>query len=97
LAVGNAKGLAKLAAYMANKGKLGEHQLLKESTWNQFHSEPKIALDALYFGRKGYTNFTKGGVQKYSQDDLKNQGKFIKSVEQMESAMNSLRNGWYGW
>ena len=82
---------------MANKGTLAGDQLLNQETWEQFHSEPKIALDALYFGRKGYTNFTKGGVQKYSQDDLKNSGKFIKTTEQIESAMNTLRNGWYGW
>lgn len=96
-AVATAKGLAKLAAYMANKGSLAGHQLLKEDTWNQLHSEPKVALDALFFGRQGYTNFTKGGVHKYGMEDLKNSGKFLKTIEQIESCINTLRNGWFGW
>jgi hypothetical protein len=62
---------------------------LKEDTWEQLHSEPKVALDALFFGRRGYTNFTKGGIHQYGQDNIKNAGKFIKTTEQIELCMNS--------
>ena len=31
-----AQGLAKLAAFMANKGTLGGKQLMSEETWNDF-------------------------------------------------------------
>ena len=34
-----AQGLAKLAAFMANKGTLGGKQLMSEEVWNDFHTD----------------------------------------------------------
>ena len=56
---GNARGMAELAAIMANKGKrltMGsgdeskESDLLSEETWNKFHDAEKVAVDALFPG-----------------------------------------------
>jgi CubicO group peptidase (beta-lactamase class C family) len=37
----NARGLARLAAFMANKGSLNGKELLSEETWENMLSEPK--------------------------------------------------------
>lgn len=46
---GNARGLAKLASVMANKGQSieGENRILTERTWDVMHEEGKWAQDAL--------------------------------------------------
>ena len=40
----SARNLAKLAAFMANKGTLDGKQLLSEDGWNKLHGEPKEGL-----------------------------------------------------
>jgi CubicO group peptidase (beta-lactamase class C family) len=35
------RGMAKFAAYMANKGSFEGKTLLSEKTWEEMHSEPK--------------------------------------------------------
>ena len=42
-----ARGMAKVASAMANKGQPppGERRIITEKTWEQMHSEPKTALD----------------------------------------------------
>ena len=40
LCSGNARGLAKLAAFMANKGSLNGEQLISEDAWEAAHEEP---------------------------------------------------------
>jgi hypothetical protein len=38
----SARGMAKLAALMANHGTIGQEEVLNKQTWDEFHSEPKI-------------------------------------------------------
>jgi CubicO group peptidase (beta-lactamase class C family) len=40
----NAKGLAKMGAFMANKGSFQGKQYISEETWNLFHGEQKLCL-----------------------------------------------------
>ncbi len=42
----SAKGLAKLAAVMANRGRLGDYVLLEEETWEQMHGGVTTKNDA---------------------------------------------------
>jgi hypothetical protein len=52
----NARGLAKLAAIMANRGQALEKNtksLMSESTWKEMHSEPTFAYDGAFPGTKG--------------------------------------------
>ena len=54
----NAKGLAKLASIMANRGQ----GLISEATWNQMHAEDCPELEYIFGPMKIRTRFTKGGV-----------------------------------
>jgi hypothetical protein len=57
----NARSLAKLGAYMANKGTFQGKELMTEDAWNQLHAEPKSGS----LGGCGLDNtvsFTKGGI-----------------------------------
>ena len=60
----SARGLAKLAAVMANQGTLGELTLLTNKAWQALHSE---ATQATIFGLME-TNFTQGGVNKFEEE-----------------------------
>ena len=53
---GSARGLAKLAVYMANQGKIREKQLISKQTWLEMHSDFKIDLDRNHNGKQIYTN-----------------------------------------
>jgi hypothetical protein len=55
----SARGLAKLAAYMANRGQFNGNALMSEVLWEEFHSEPIVRVE-LPLGLR--TAFTKGGV-----------------------------------
>ncbi len=85
-----ARGLAKLAAIMANKGqplKGDERQpLISTETWEQMHGDPKHAFDA-GLDTMG-THFTKGGV---------NQFKMPPNPTATEKRLNINREGFYGW
>ena len=54
----NAKGLAKLASIMANRGQ----GLISEATWDQMHAEDCPELEYIFGPMKIRTRFTKGGV-----------------------------------
>jgi CubicO group peptidase (beta-lactamase class C family) len=57
----SARALAKLGAFMANKGSLGDSTLLDEQTWQEIHSDPKTLTEAyLFYGLR--TTYTKGGL-----------------------------------
>lgn len=57
----SARGLAKLAAIMANQGKLDGKSLLNINTWSELHSLPKTCVEAnYYFGAR--TTYTRGGL-----------------------------------
>ena len=55
--ISSARSLALIAAYMANKGTFNGKELIKEETWNDFHSEPKEGCMSNLF----HTTFNKGG------------------------------------
>jgi len=59
----SARGLAKLAAVMANQGTLGELTLLSNKAWQALHSG---ATKATWMGFE--TNFTQGGVSKFEEE-----------------------------
>lgn len=57
----SARGLAKLAAFMANKGTLNNQTLITEEAWYDIMSEPKKETHA-----NGCIDFfTKGGMCEY--------------------------------
>lgn len=95
----SARGLAKMAAFMANKGKLGDKQLLSEETWNDMHSGLKGENTAPFCIR---TNFTKGGFNLFDQDLINEVPKNeyyndFAIFDQMEMQCNHWRKGYYGW
>jgi len=78
-----ARGLAKLAAFMADRG----HPLMSEEAWLKMHAEPKCALDA---DLKYRTLFTQGGVNYFTLDNT-------IPVSAMEALDKGEREGYYGW
>jgi len=56
-----ARGMAKLAAAMANKGKLMNQRIISEDTWEALHANPKPA-------QMGFmpSSFTQGGINMYT-------------------------------
>ena len=65
--IASARGLAKVAAAMTGKGTFNGRPLISEQTWTEMHSEPRLEFEAI-FGM--HTNFTKGGLGKFSIDNL---------------------------
>ena len=57
--VGNARSMAKLAAFMANRGKLEGKTLMSDEAWESMHSDPTREDCSRDIWS---TNFTKGGV-----------------------------------
>jgi len=81
---GNARGMAKLASIMANKGQ----GLMTLDAWNEMHSEATfsptgIAQDTVHF------NFTKGGVNYFANSP-------DATIPDKEK-LNKNREGYYGW
>jgi len=60
-----ARGLAVIAAAMANKGRFQGKEILSPSGWDAFHSDPTV--DFLFANFPG--NFTQGGVAKFEEPD----------------------------
>lgn len=82
----SAKGMAKLAAFMANKGQFQGQTLISQDTWDKMHAEPKIENDVVFGALR--TEFTQGGVNLFRDysDDVK-----------VEKMFKRGRNGSYGW
>ena len=78
----NARGMAKLASIMANKG----HGLMSEDAWREMHAEANfdLALDGLV-----HFNFTKGGVNHFVNS--------CDATEIDKEHFNKNREGYYGW
>jgi CubicO group peptidase (beta-lactamase class C family) len=88
----NARGLAKLAAIMANKGQPVETQednkpLMSEATWEEMHSEPTLAYDGCFPDTR--TNFTKGGLNYHVNPE--------NPLQSEAEGLNNNREGFYGW
>ena len=82
----SARGLAKVAAAMANRGTLGDTRLLSEAGWEQLHANSTVEVDAA-MGRCR-TQFTQGGVNMFLdyEDDCLS-----------ERVFKSGRDGFVGW
>lgn len=80
-----ARGLAVIAAAMANKGRFQGKEILSPSGWDAFHSDPTVDLMGPSFLRKIPMfanfpgNFTQGGVAKFEEPE------------------KAGRDGYYGW
>ena len=81
----SARGLAKLASFIAAGGTLNGHTVLTPQAWQLLHQAPTKA----YMGGFMPCEFTQGGVNYYSpcrEEDGK-----------LERAFNEGREGFYGW
>ena len=63
----SAEGLGRLAAFMANKGKLGMERIMSEDSWKAMHAG---VTDAGLLGDVAMTHFSQGGVNRYQRDDF---------------------------
>jgi len=83
---GNARGCAKLASIMANKGQ----GLMSEEAWEEMHSEPELGI---YGGStkesQFHYNFTKGGVNYFKNS--------ADATKIDKNYFNKNREGYYGW
>jgi len=79
----NARGLAKLASIMANKGQT----LMSEETWSVMHANSKTAMDAELRAR---TRFTQGGVNNFTLE-------FKTPSTGIEALDHGEREGFFGW
>ena len=80
----SARGLAKLAAVMADGGSLGEQTLMKADAWNALHH------DATWRNMVGtHLAFTQGGLAEYNNHP--------SHTGTLDRGMNEGREGFYGW
>lgn len=80
----SARGLAKIAATMAGRGRWGETQILSDDAWTALHAKPVRKEMGLMT-----TDFTQGGVNSFSTPNGQSTG--------LERAFNQGREGFYGW
>lgn len=80
---GSARGLAKLAAAMANGGRLDDAELLSEKAWRAMHDH------ALTRRMLMMTHFTQGGVAQFRPCEI--------GATALDRAFNEGREGFYGW
>jgi len=82
----SARGLARLAAAMANRGRLGSVQLMSEAGWDLMHKGDSVEVDASMSGCR--TQFTQAGVNKFERYTDDKPG---------ERIFKSGREGFVGW
>jgi CubicO group peptidase (beta-lactamase class C family) len=95
--VASARGLAKLGAYLANKGTFEGKALISEETHNLMHANSRTLPDALWVYR---TTFTQGGLCHYDNDATMKGPKLpahIPIIDKMEVKMCKPRDKFYGW
>ncbi len=80
----NARGLARLAAFMASGGTLSGQQLLGNSAWQALHAAP-VQREMNLFN----TAFTQGGVAAF--------GQVQDAGSELDRGANQGREGFYGW
>lgn len=81
----SARGLARVAAMMAAKGKLDNIECLSEAAWKALHENPAPAK----MGGVMHTRFTQGGVDQFLPS--------ANNSPLLEKAFNDGREGFYGW
>lgn len=79
-----ARGLAKLAAVMAARGRWAERELVSEAGWQAMHDAPIEAFMGF-----APTAFTQGGVNRFAAAG--------PQATELERAFNAGREGYYGW
>ena len=85
----SARGLAKLAAIMANKGQPLDNDrkpLMSVATWEDMHADPNLARTVGLMNFR--SNFTKGGVNFFNQEE---------GADSQELAFVKNREGFFGW
>merc|ERR1711997_703565 len=82
---GSARGCAKIASMMANKGE----SLMSDDAWNEMHAEPTLADNFEFPGGCVRSNFTKGGVNYFVNPED------AREIENQH--FNKNREGYYGW
>ena len=82
----SARGLARLAAAMANRGRLGSVSLMSEGGWELLHQGDSVEVDASMSGCR--TQFTQAGVNKFERYEDDKMG---------ERVFKSGREGFVGW
>ena len=80
----SARGLAKLAAVMAARGRWAEREIVSEAAWKAMHDAPVEAFMGF-----APTAFTQGGVNRFTAVGPK--------ATALERAFNTGREGFYGW
>jgi CubicO group peptidase (beta-lactamase class C family) len=80
----SARGLAKLAAVMAARGRWAQREVVSEAAWKAMHDQPVEAFMAF-----APTSFTQGGVNRFREVGAK--------AGALERAFNTGREGYYGW
>jgi CubicO group peptidase (beta-lactamase class C family) len=79
-----ARGLAKLAAVMAGRGRFAGREVLSEAAWKALHDAPTPAFMGF-----APTAFTQGGVNRFAAVG--------PNATALERAFNTGREGYYGW
>ena len=90
----SARGLAKLGAYMAHKGKLGDKVLLQEASYDELVSD---FTSELTFGFGYPTLFSKGGVCKYGDLSIQDRQFDEKTDKRVYGLVNEGRENFIGW
>lgn len=80
----SARGLAKLAAAMANGGQIQGHRVLGQSALDALHADPVERTMTIMRNR-----FTQGGLAQFKASDAAN--------GPLEAGMSLGRDGFYGW
>lgn len=80
----SARGLAKLAAAMAARGRFAEREVVSEAGWKAMHDAPVEAFMGF-----APTAFTQGGVNRFREVG--------PNATALERAFNTGREGFYGW
>lgn len=80
----NARGLAKLAAVMANGGEFGGEALMSSNAWQQIHANP-IYRNMTFLN----STFTQAGLAQFEDDGT--------APKSLAAALNAGREGFFGW
>ena len=98
----SARGMAKMAAFMANKGTFEGKKLISEEIWEELHSETKVSEE---WPHGTCTAFTKGGFSHHGLHVIENHKRFtgtdrlipVEASQKMERHLHKHRADWYGW
>lgn len=80
----SARGLAKIGAMMAARGRWADTRILTDEAWNALHARPVRKEMGLIT-----TSFTQGGVNAFTKEGAHG--------DKLERAFNEGREGFFGW